>query len=140
GNRIGGFPKTPMTDLGYAKASLDIFPYLLKPCGRALLIGTRGGFRVGEALEHGVSQLVALETDPNILALLKGPLAVNVAPWIDRSNVVLLHEDPASYLAGSREGFDLIDLSSDFLNQADANKYAFTQEAVQSYWKGLKPD
>jgi hypothetical protein len=51
GNRISSFPKVPKTDHSYAKAALDIFPYVLKPGSRSLLIGSRGGFRIGEALD-----------------------------------------------------------------------------------------
>ncbi|HEY5039353.1 MAG TPA: hypothetical protein VIJ93_09805, partial [bacterium] len=87
GNRIGSFPKVPKTDFSYAKGSLDIFPYVLKPKSRVLLIGTRGGFRIGEALKYDTSDLVALESDPNILALMKGPLAPNEKFWLKNSNV-----------------------------------------------------
>ena len=139
GNRISSFPKIPKTDFSYAKGALDIFPYILKPGSRALLVGTRGGFRIGEALATQASELVALESDPNLLDLMKGPLAPNEKSWLKNPKVQLRRMAPESYLAGSRKGFDIIDLSSEFLDQADANKYAFTQEALQGYWKSLKP-
>jgi hypothetical protein len=139
GNRIGSFPKSPRTDFSYAKANLDIFPYVLKPKSRALLVGTRGGFRVGEALAYGASELVALESDPNILELIKGPLARNGKNWLKNPKVLLLRGSPESYLAGSKKGFDIIDLSSEFLDQADVNKYAYTREALQAYFRALNP-
>ena len=61
-----------------AKGSLDIFPYILKPKSRALLIGTRGGFRVGEALKYDASELVALESDPNICLLYTSDFRLNL--------------------------------------------------------------
>jgi hypothetical protein len=139
GNRIGSFPKSSKTDLSYVKGSLDIFPYILKPSSRALLIGTRGGFRIGEALAYKASELVALESDPNILALMRGPLAHNEGSWLKNPNVTLLRQAPESYLAGAKKGFDIIDLSSEFLGQADANKYAYTCQALQGYFKALNP-
>lgn len=139
GNRISSFPKTSNTNLAYAKAALDIFPYVLKPDSRALLIGTRGGFRVGEALDYKVSDLVALESDPNIMDLLRGPEAENEKHWLRNKKVSLIRQAPESYLASSKKGFDIIDVSSEFLDQADTNKYAFTEEALQRYFKALNP-
>ncbi len=139
GNRITSFPKEGKPDFGYAKAALDLFPYVLKPGCRTLLIGTRGGFRVGETLATGASELVALESDPNIVSLIKGPMAHNEGKWLKNPHVTFLREDPESYLAGSKKGFDIIDLSSEFLGQADANKYAFTKEALQADWRALNP-
>ncbi len=139
GNRIGSFPKSPETDLSYAKAALDIFPYVLKPGSRALLIGTRGGFRVGEALAYQASDLVALESDPIIMDLLERRLRENEKHWLRDKRVTLLRQSPESYLAASKKGFDIIDLSSEFLDQADANKYAFTREALQRYYQALNP-
>jgi len=139
GNRVSSFPKIPNPDLSYAKGSLDIFPYILKPKSRALLIGTRGGFRVGEALKYDASELVALESDPNIVALMRGPLAPHEKKWLTNPAVQLRRQDPESYLAGSKKGFDIIDLSSEFLGQADANKYAYTREALQAYYQALNP-
>jgi len=137
GNRISSFPKIPKSDLAYAKGSLDIFPYILKPKSRALLIGTRGGFRIGESLAYNASELVTLESDPNIVTLMRGPLFENEKRWLKNPAVQLLRQDPESYLAGSKKGFDIIDLSSEFLGQADANKYAYTREAFQTYYQAL---
>lgn len=139
GNRISSFPKSPKADLSYAKAALDIFPYILKPGSRSLLIGTRGGFRIGEALSYKAADLVALESDPNLLKLIMGPMADNEKHWLKNNSVTLLRQAPESYLAASKKGFDIIDVSSEFLDQADANKYAFTTEALQRYYQSLNP-
>ncbi len=139
GNRISSFPKNSKTDFSYTKASLDIFPYLLKPGSRALLVGTRGGFRVNEALLYKASDIVGLEPDPNLYSMITGTLARNEGPWLKNPSVKLLNQSPEGYLAGSKQGFDLIDYSSEFLDQADANKYAFTREALQNDVRSLKP-
>src|SRR5262249_26170597 len=132
-------PIGPKSDLSYAKGSLDIFPYMLRPQARTLLVGTRGGYRIGEVLKYEASDVVALESDPNLLAFLKGPLYPNVKRWLENPKVTVLRQDPHSYLAGDKKGFDIIDLSSAYLDQADANKYAFTLEALERYWKTLRP-
>ena len=139
GNRIDSLPRTARPDLSYDKAALDIFPYILKPESRSLLVGSRGGFRIGEALDYKASEIVALESDPNILSLMQGPLADNEKRWLRNKKVTLLRQAPESYLAASKKGFDIIDVSSEFLDQADANKYAFTKEALQRYYQALNP-
>src|SRR5579871_1549591 len=137
GNRIDCLPRTAKNDLTYDKAALDIFPYVLKPGSRSLLVGSRGGFRVGEAMDYKASEVVALETDPNLVGLLQGTLADNEKRWLKNKAVTLLRQPPESYLASSKKGFDIIDVSSEFLDQADANKYAFTKEAFQRYYQAL---
>ncbi len=135
GNRIGSFPKSSKTDLSYVKGSLDIFPYILKPNSRALLIGTRGGFRDGGGPGLQSLRTGGLGKRPEYPGIMRGPLAHNEGSWLKNPNVTLLRQAPESYLAGSKKGFDIIDLSSEFLGQADANKYAYTREALQSYLK-----
>ncbi len=139
GNRISSFPKNLKTDFSYAKASLDIFPYILKPNSRALLVGTRGGYRVNEALNYKAAEVVALESDPNLYNLIKGPMAKSEGPWLKNTAVTFIQKSPETYLATLKKGFDIIDLSSEYLEQSDANKYAYTREALESYVRSLNP-
>jgi len=139
GNRISSLPKSVLDDFTYVSFGLDSFPYLFKPGSRTLLVGTRGGFRVGEILAQHATRVIALENDPNIFSLMRGPLSPNEGPWLHNPDISFLRQAPEAYLAGSKEKFDLIDLSSDYLDQADANKYAFTREALLAYWNALSP-
>ena len=44
--------------------------------------------------------------------------------------VTLSRAAPAMLTMGAERRFDVVDIASDFLNQSDANKFAFTVEAV----------
>ncbi len=127
GNRVASLPKSVFHDMSYVKAALDSFPYQMLSYPDTLLIGTRGGFRIKEAQALKASRVVALEPDRTLFDI------------VSRQNlrdVTLLESSPAS-VAAFGEKFDLIDISSDFLGQSEANKFAFTVEAVETYLASL---
>ena len=135
GNRISELPKGPIADTGYAKAALDSLPYRLRPGAKALLIGTRGGFKVQEALTENSSELDGLEPDPVIYSL------VSHSPdWGKDPRVHWNQETPAGFLTGNQGPFDVIDISAEFLGQGEANKFAFTQEVLRQYFQALTPE
>lgn len=70
GERLAALPRQAAYDTGYIKAALDSLPYLLRKRPRALLAGTRGGFRLREALELGARRVDSVESDPVLLHLL----------------------------------------------------------------------
>jgi len=139
GNRLTSLPKQPVSDPDYVRAALDALPYELRPHSAALLVGTRGGFRLREALYLGARSLVALEPGDRLYALVSRERS-HPAAAINDPRVRLLDEAPAVALAGVNGRYDVIDIASDFLQQADANKFAFTVEAVEDYLRALKPD
>ncbi len=128
GNRIAALSKPGLLDAGYAPATLAALPYVLAPHPRVLLAGSSGGFRPAEALALGARQVDALEPDPVVLGALRkglgGSLPLAADPRVRLS--------PDSPLAAARigSGFDLVDLSADFLDAAEANSTAFTAEAL----------
>ncbi len=132
GNRLTSLPKSSHVDSGYVKGALDAFPYYAKPGARTLLIGTRGGFRVSEALSLGASRVLALEPDPTIFDFVThGQSAAKDTrvQWSQESTIVV---------ARTRRGaFDIVDIASDFLTQSDANRYVFTVEGVQGLFGAL---
>ncbi len=138
GNRLTSLPKQPASDPGYVRAALDALPYELRPAGETLLVGTRGGFRLREALFLGASSVVALEPGDRLFELVSREHS-NPASALNDARVRLLDQAPAVALAGVRGRYDIIDIASDFLHQADANKFAFTVEAMQDYLRALKP-
>ncbi len=139
GNRISSLVKTLDYSGDYVKAALDSGPYLLLENPRTLLIGTRGGFRIREALELGAGQVMALEPDPTLFRLIGQGIDGVRHPSLSDPRVTLLDSSPAEVAASVSQPFDLIDLSSDFLGQSVSNKYAFTVEAMGSYLDLLKP-
>jgi len=139
GNRLTSLPKGPVSDPGYVRAALDALPYELRPAADSLLIGTRGGFRLREALYLGARSVVALEPGDRLFELVSRERAYPDAALND-PRVRLLDSAPAVALAGVRGRYHVIDIASDFLQQADANKFAFTVEAMQDYFRALKPN
>jgi spermidine synthase len=140
GNRITSLPRPGAYDESYVRATLDGFPYLLRPSATTLLIGTRGGFRVREALAQGATTVTALEPDDTLYDLLRAQRDSPVAQALADPRVQLLRASPAMFTASGGRRFDVVDIASDFLNQSDANKFAFTVEAVQGYLRVVKED
>ncbi len=75
-----------------------------------LIIGAGGGSDIGLALYHGAREVVALEMNSQLRALMTGPLrdrggAIYLAP-----NVTVLTAEARGYLAGSRRSYDIIQL------------------------------
>jgi len=140
GNRITSLPRPGVYDESYVRATLDGFPYLLRPKATVLLIGTRGGFRTREALAQGATSVTALEPDDTLYDLLRAQRDNPVAQALADPRVELLRASPAQFTAPGTRRFDVVDIASDFLNQSDANKFAFTVEAVQGYLRVAKQD
>ena len=137
GNRIAALPKDRPILSGYAAAALDALPYALIPHARVMLAGASGGFRTAEVLKLGASQVRVLEPEPQLLAILQDGLGP-VRP-IDALPTV--HLRAAGPLADTRRGvYDVVDLSADFLDAAETNATAFSQEAVVAYLKVLAPN
>jgi spermidine synthase len=138
GNRIAAVPTTGSYADTYIPATLDSFPYYLKPGSSALFVGTEGGFRMLEAAKLGVSSLTALEPDPTLYSLVnKNPA---LAETLADPKVKLLSTTPMALAESGKRQFDIIDIASNFLSQSDSNKYAFTSEAILGYMRMLKND
>ncbi len=134
GNRIAALPKQA-APAAYAPATLDALPYTLRPGARVLLAGSSGGFRVAQALALGASRVVALEPDPVIRDAVRQGLGPAPGQFGQNPAVTLSADSPLAIGAG----YDLIDVSADFLESGEANSAAFTTEAVQGYVRGLAP-
>jgi hypothetical protein len=135
GARIAALPKPGLLDAGYAPAALDALPYLLQPKPRVLLAGSSGGFRIAEALALGARQVEALEPDPVVLRALRSGLGGSL-PLASDPRVRLSPDGPVAAARGA-SGYDLVDLSADFLDEAEANTAGYTAEAVGAYLRAL---
>ncbi len=138
GDRVASLPRPGEIDVGYAAASLDALPYRLVQGGRVLLIGGGGGFRPAEALALGAAQVTVVEPGPVLLEALRDGLGPS-PPMAPDPRLRLSGEGP---LAEARYGgwYDIIDVSSDFLDAAEANAVAFTTEALAADFAALTPD
>ncbi len=137
GTRIAGLPRPGALDVGYARAALDAAPYALVPHARVLLVGASGGFRIAEVLALGAAHVDALEPDPVLAGALRRGLGPSPAPPRDPR----VRVRAASPLAQARTGgpYDLIDLSADFLDAAEANAASFSVEALAADLRALAP-
>ena len=136
GTRIAALPKLGVADTTYADAALDALPYLLIPKANVALAGASGGFRVAEVRRLGATRIRVLEPEPTLYEALRqglGPSPALPAP----PGVVIAKASPVSTSTGA--DYDIIDLSSDFLDTAEVNVSAFSREAIAGYLGNLAP-
>ena len=119
-------------------AALDALPYTLLHAPHVLLAGASGGFRAQEAVALGARRVDALEPDPVLMGALRHGLGPAPAMAPD-PRIRLLAANPIALAAHAGRGFDLIDISADFLDESEANANAFTAEAITAYLRALAP-
>jgi hypothetical protein len=102
-----------------------------------MLAGASGGFRIEEVVRLGASQVDVLEPEPEMLRAIRHGLGP-VRPIEPLPNADISGNGP---LAGVDRGtYDVVDLSADFLDAAETNATAFSQEALVSYLRVLAPN
>lgn len=143
GSRIAALPKAGGLGGGYADSALSAAPYVLRPRAGALILGASGGFRLAEARALDAGRLLVVESEP----VLKHALTHGLGPSRGLAlgdDVQLAEGGPLAVAraAGEAPGerFDVIDVSSDFIDAAPANVTALTVEAMQAYLAALDPD
>ena len=134
GNRIAALPKPGGAEANYALAALDAVPYLLHPGAHVLIAGASGGFRLRQALTLGAAGVDAIEPDPVLHNALQHGIGPSPALAQD-ARIRLLSESPLAFTTR----YDLIDVSGDFLEAAEANGAAFTSQAIAGYVGALAP-
>ncbi|MGI4977148.1 MAG: hypothetical protein ACRYG6_09425 [Janthinobacterium lividum] len=149
GSRIAGLPRGGAgLDVGYAAAGLDALPYALLKRPSVLMLGTSGGFRTRAALALGAAHVTAIEPDPVLLRAVRRGLAGGDAGGAEGGEAGRrLDHDPmlrlggAGPLAAARTGqlYDLVDISGDFADSAEAGEAAFTVEALSADLRALRP-
>jgi len=134
GNRIAALPRGPI-DAKYAGATLAALPYALLNHPRVLLGGASGGFRIAEAHALGAAAIDASEPETSLRAAVRQGLggSAPLPPGIAR-----LRADPPLALA-ARAHYDLIDISGDFLDSAEANASAYSVQAISAYIAAVRP-
>jgi hypothetical protein len=137
GNRLAALPRAGPLDVGYAGATLAALPYTLNPHPRVLLAGSSGGFRIAEAQAVGAASVDVLEPEPVLRGALREGLGPS--PAFPVSSVLRISGESPVATVGRSGAYDLIDISSDFLDAAEANNTAFAAEALASYLRALTP-
>ena len=141
GNRIAALPTPPGPVAAYAASALDALPYALVPHPRVLLAGASGGFRIAEVLSLGAARVDALEPEPELYRALRHGLGPSPPSRAD-PRVTLSNAGPVAAIhAAVAHGrtWDVIDLSSDFLDAAAANVSAFSVAAIADDLRAVAP-
>jgi hypothetical protein len=138
GNRIAALPRGPHVDAAYAGATLSALPYVLLPHPRVLLAGASGGFRIAEAHALGAATIDAAEPEPVLREAVRHGLA-GMSP-IPLPPGTRLRADPPLALAQAGRSYDLVDISGDFLDSAEANATSFSVEAIAAYLRAVGPN
>jgi hypothetical protein len=138
GTRIAALPFPPGPSAPYALSALDALPYKLVADPNALLIGASGGFRIAEVLALGAGHVRVLEPEPTLLHALHDGMGPS-PPWRRDPRVVLSGSNPLAAVR-STQRYDVIDVSADFLDAAEANATAFSVQAIADDLHALTPD
>ena len=136
GIRIASLPRPGPIASGYAPGALDALPYTLLSHPIVLLAGASGGFRIAEILSLGAAHVTALEPEPVLFNALRHGLGSSPAFTRD-AHVKISAQGPRAAL-GARK-YDVIDISSDFMDAAPANVYAFSAQAFAADLQHLNP-
>jgi len=116
GLTIDGDNLQPLTQVPHAEADfVDYLPtalaYQLVDRPRVLIIEPGGGMDVLAALHHGAERVVAVESNPLILRLMRGSYDEAVAGLYRQPQVELHLVQGRSYLRATTERFDLVQFS-----------------------------
>ncbi len=109
-----------------------------------LVLGAGGGLDVLQALAHGATTVDAVELNPRMLALVRGPLDA-FAGGLYRDPRVRVHAaDARGFVRASADAFDLVvvpplDAYAGTGAHAAAESFPYTIEALRDYYRRLAP-
>lgn len=142
-NRFDGDLRS-MTYLDYVTSAVAY--RVTPPNPRVALVGSGGGADVLGALAHGASHITAVEVDPAVFAMVRGPLAEFSGHIYERDDVSPVIAEGRGFLQSHGERFELILLpvQGSFLastagTHAVSESYLYTVEALQMYIGRLSP-
>ena len=131
-------------EINYLDFTSMALPYHIRKPARALVVGADGGAEVLLALKHHTPEIIALEANKQIAALLLGPFLDFSGHLFSKPEVTLKIRDARQYLKSSGTRFDLIDLSLLDSPKTSAGglhstteSYLYTTEAFSLYLNHL---
>lgn len=136
------------SSLGYLDWMSTAAPYFARPdLPRACVLGAGGGAGVLLALRHGARHVDAVELDPNVVRLLRENFHQFSGGLYDRTDVHVHVAEGRAFLESSEEQWDVLDISlvDSFAAAAVGlgavnESYLYTQEALATYLRHLRPD
>ena len=145
---IGVMRKLPEAQTAYFRFLPMHYPYVLKPDADTFIAQFAGGISTVVALRSGARSVTVAESNPAIRdAFLNHPeLRDFTGDLLRDPKVKVVVTDGRLYLAGTHERYDVIDLSladsaglSNPGGFAIVEKYGYTEEAMRTYMRALKP-
>ncbi len=122
-------------------------PYHLQSTNRVLVLGAGGGADVLQARYHHVTNIDAVELNPQFARLVTTDYADFAGHLYDEPGVTLHIGEARSFAAGSPGGYDLIQVSLlDSFSASASGQYAlsgnhlYTTEALAEFIQKLAPD
>lgn len=146
--QVTGLPDRELSRLGHLGYDVTSAAYRLRRYARVLVIGPGGGRDVLTALHFGSGPVTAVEVNPLVIDLLRGPLREFTGGlYADWPGVEVVHDDGRAFVIRSQARFGLIQVSLvDTFAAAAAGAYAlvenglYTVEAMGDYLDRLAPD
>jgi spermidine synthase len=136
----------PASDLTFLDHLTAALPYHLLSRPSVLVLGAGGGMEVLSALNHGASQVVAVELDPNVIELVDVRFQEFSGSLYRNPKVEVVLVEARRFLETTDERFDLISLalldsffSSSTGVQAAAESYLYTVESLAAAINRLTP-
>lgn len=136
----------PGTDLSFLQSLLVSLPYRLSPQPRVLILEPGAGLDVLLALDNEASQIVAVDSNPLVLEIVRDRYGEYAGELYSREGVTLVGEDGRGYLRRCRETFDVIQVSlAEGFRPVGSGAYSlsenylYTTEAFVEYLNHLAP-
>lgn len=132
----------------YLDAMPSALPYnLLEQPGEVAVLGAGGGASVLQALYHDARKIEAIELNPELIELLRGPYRQFSGALYDDPRVTVTVAEARAAMARSHRQYDLVQIAmlESFGavaagTQSLAEGYTYTVEALTDYLRRLRPD
>ena len=137
----------PAQEYRYLDQLTSALPYHLAQLRSVLVLGAGGGSMVLQARMQGVHDVTAVELNPQLVELVKGPYAEFAGHLYEQPGVSLHIDDARGFIAGSSGDYDLIQIA--FLDSFGASagglralheNFLYTQESFSQLLTQLAPD
>jgi spermidine synthase len=124
------------------------YPYVLKHDPDTFVVQFGGGISTAVALKSGSRHVTVAEGNPAILTAFREDKGLRdfTGDVLNNKKVSVIDYDGRLYLAGTKNRYDVIDLSlADSAGLSSpggfsiVEKYSYTREAMESYMRALKP-
>src|SRR5258708_4903193 len=99
-----------LKDIVHLKYDIVNTAWYLRPGGSACVIGVGGGKDIQAAILFGSKKITGVDVNPIFIKLLQSKFR-SFAGIADRGAVKLVNDEARSYLSGSRDSFDLVQMS-----------------------------